>query len=142
MLPGWHREWTWISKRRHYAPTCSLARGGQVKGIFLLLDSETVDDSLHEFRARENPTTEETILDVPDLGAVTYLWTMGNNLMKFPEFNGLHGNPLAKALAARAKGIAEAGPDEISAVEYIQRVHEFDPDDTWTSQIVDFISSV
>jgi len=40
-LQGWHRDWTWISKRRHGAPTCSLQCGGKVKGVFLKLDPKT-----------------------------------------------------------------------------------------------------
>lgn len=28
ILPGWHREWTWISSRRLGARTCSVDRGG------------------------------------------------------------------------------------------------------------------
>lgn len=40
ILQGWHREWTWISKkRRHGAPTCGLSSGGQVNGVFLRLIS-------------------------------------------------------------------------------------------------------
>src|SRR5690348_939703 len=81
VLPGWHREWTWISSTRHGAPTCSLHRGGQIRGVFLLLNPETVDDDLEEFRGRENRKTEETIVDVPDRDATTYFWTMGNNLL-------------------------------------------------------------
>ena len=34
-LKGWHRTWTWISKRRHGAPTCALQESGEVKGILL-----------------------------------------------------------------------------------------------------------
>jgi hypothetical protein len=64
---------------------------------------------------------------------------MGSNLQRFPEFKGPHGKKLAKALAARAKGIAEAGPDQVTAVECIRRVHDFDPEDAWTTEIAQYL---
>jgi len=71
VLKGWHREWTWISKLRYGAPTCSLQRGGQVRGVFLRLNSETADRDVGEFRKRENRDTEQITVDVPEIGAIT-----------------------------------------------------------------------
>jgi hypothetical protein len=104
--------------------------------VFLRLDPATTNRDLDGFGARENPKTEETIADIPNPGAVTYFWMMGNNLVGFPEFEGLRGSQLARALAKRAKGVKRAGRDGVLPVDYIRKVHEFDPDDTWTAEIV------
>jgi hypothetical protein len=40
--------------------------------------------------------TEQTVNDVPNLGAVTHFWTMGSNLEQFPEFQGLCPAQLVK----------------------------------------------
>jgi hypothetical protein len=61
---------------------------------------------------------------------------MGSNLSSFAEFTGLTGNPLARALAIRAKQIAEPGPDGVTAEDYVRRVHHFDPVDAITAAIV------
>ncbi len=53
--------------------------------------------------------------DLPVIGAVTHSWTMGSNLSSFAEFRELTGNPLAGALAIRAKQIGEPGPDSVTA---------------------------
>jgi hypothetical protein len=136
IMPGWRREWTWISRSRHGAPTCSVERGGQVKGVFLRLNPETANQDLDAFRLRENRETEETIADIPSQGAITYFWTMGNNLEKFPELEGLCGSQLARALAERAKLITMVGQDGVLPSGYMRKVHEFDPNDAWTSEIV------
>ena len=135
ILPGWHRAWTWISSRRHGAPTCSLERGGQVRGVFLRLNPETANEDLDEVRRRENRKTEETIADTPVAGAITYFWTMGNNLGRFREFDGLCGSRLAQALAERARSITTAGEDGVLPPDYIRKVHDFDPNDAWTAEI-------
>jgi ChaC-like protein len=135
-LHGWHREWTWISeKRRHGAPTCSLKQGGQVRGVFLRIAPLTLTQDLAAFSTRENPRTEETVADIPEAGAVTHFWTMGSNLEITPEFKSLQGDDLATALAERAKRITTAGPDDVLAIDYIRKVHEFDPDDALTAAI-------
>ena len=139
ILPGWHREWTWISSTRHGAPTCSLERGGRVKGVFLRLNSETASQDLGRFRQRENPATEETMADLPKPDATSYFWTMGNNLRRHRELSGLQGDALAKALAERAAGITRAGPNGITAMDYIRRLHAFDPDDAVTAEITRFL---
>jgi ChaC-like protein len=136
ILPGWHREWTWISKTRHGAPTCSLKPGGQVRGIFLHLDPRTTSLDLEEFRRRENRSTEQTRPDTPAMGAVVHFWTMGSNLEEFSEFQGLQPGQLARVLADRARTIAIVGPDGVLATDYIRKVHEFDPDDAFTAEIV------
>ena len=139
ILPGWHRAWTWISSSRFGEPTCSLEDGGQVRGVFLRLNPETANVDLEEFRRRENRNTEKTVADVPVAGAVTFFWTMGNNLGRFPEFDGLSGSRLAQALADRAKQITTPGQDGVLAADYIRRVHDFDPNDAWTAEIARFL---
>lgn len=136
VLPGWHREWTWISQTRHGAPTCSLHPGGRVNGVYLRLNPETAVADLEELRRRERQSTERTVSDVPVPGAVTHFWTMGSNLSSFAEFRDLTGNPLARALAIRAMQIEESGPDGVTAADYIRRVHQFDPTDAITAAIV------
>ena len=84
-LEGWHRDWTWISGSRHGAPTCSLVRGGRVKGKFLNLNPATTERDIEYFRGRELRGTEQEIRDVPCPGALTYFWTMGSNLARYPE---------------------------------------------------------
>lgn len=135
LLEGWHREWAWISASRHGAPTCSLANGGLVKGVFLRIDLNTLGTDLEAFRERENRRTEQTVKDVPIPGAVTYFWTMGNNLSRFPQLRGLNGEQLARALAAKASSVTIPGPDGVLPRDYILRVHEFDPDDPITAEI-------
>jgi len=61
VLQGWHREWTWISRKRHGAPTWSLGAGGQVRGVFLRLDPRTLNRDLETFRRRERGITERTV---------------------------------------------------------------------------------
>jgi len=135
ILPGWHREWTWISDSRHGAPTCSLMPGGQVKGVFLRLNPASADKDLETFRRRERRNTEQTVTDVPFPGTLTYFWTMGSNLDEFPEFNGMGGAQLAKSLAERAKAVNEPGSDGVLAADYVRKVHDFDPEDAFTSEI-------
>lgn len=139
VLPGRHREWTRISSTRHGAPTCSLRPGGQVKGVFLRLEPATVDKDLEVFRVRENRQTEQTLADVPELGSVTHVWTMGSNLGRFPGFRGVRGEHLSKALADRAKSVTKIGNDGVTAQGYICRVHEFDPDDGLTTAIAKYL---
>ena len=139
ILPGWHREWTWISSKRYGAPTCSLKRGGQVKGVFLRLNPTTANQDLEGFRRRENRQTEETTADIPCPGAITHFWTMGSNLEGIPKFKGLCGTELARALAGHARQITRAGPDDVLPTDYMRRVHEFDPDDAWAAQIVRYL---
>lgn len=139
ILPGWHREWTWISQSRHGAPTCSLHPGGQVNGVYLRLNPETVASDLEEFRTRERRTTEQTLAGMPVLGAVTHFWTMGSNLSNFAELRELTDNSLAKALAIRAKRIGQPGTDGVTAEDYIRRVHQFDSADAITSAIVGYL---
>lgn len=135
VLLGWHREWTWISTTRHGAPTCSLKPEGQVRGVFLRLAPMTADQDLEQFRQRENRKTEQIVVDIPDVGARTFFWTMGGNLDRFPEFANLRSIHLPKALAERAKRIMQPGPDGILANDYIKRVRAFDPDDELTAEI-------
>jgi hypothetical protein len=140
VLPGWHREWTWISvTARPGAPTCSLMPGGQVKGIFLRLNPESIEQDLETFRRRERRETEEVIKDAPEPGATTHLWTMGINLMNFPDVKGLMGRNLARALAVRAGRLTVPGADGVLPADYIHRVHEFDPEDPITAEIVGFL---
>jgi hypothetical protein len=136
VLRDWHREWTWISSCRHGAPTCSLMPEGQVRGVFLRLDPTSVNRDLETFRKRERRTTEHTVVGPPVPGALIYFWSMGSNLESFPEFNGLSTVQLAKALAERAKRITEPGTDNVLPINYIRKVHEFDPDDAFTSEMV------
>ncbi len=63
------------------------------------LNPETANEDLERFRRRENRKTEETITDIPVAGAITYFWTMGDSLGRFPEFDGLCGSRLAQALS-------------------------------------------
>lgn len=139
VLPGWHREWTWISQSRQGAPTCSVHPGGQVNGVYLRLNPETTGPDLEEFRRRERRSTEETITDVLTVGAITHFWTMGSNLDCFAELRGLTGDLLARALAIRAKQIGEPGPDGVTAEGYIRRLHHFDPVDAITAAIVAYL---
>lgn len=140
VLPGWHREWNWISGRaRPGAPTCSLVDEGEVKGIFLQLDPASADRDLEAFRERERRVTERVIRDVPVPGAETHFWTMGNNLANFPDLRGLSGQQLYKALADRARPLTTPGGDGVLPADYIRRVHAFDPQDTITASIVQYL---
>lgn len=140
MLGGWHREWTWISgTARPDAPTCSLALGGEVKGIFLRLNPGSVAQDLETFRRRERRTTEQVIVDVPEPGAETYFWTMGNNLANFADLRGRSGQQLSRALADRARPLTTPGADGVLPADYIRRVHAFDPQDAVTAEIVSFL---
>jgi hypothetical protein len=104
--------------------------------VYLRLNAQTAGPDLEEFRRRERRSTEETVVDVPTIGAITHFWTMGSNLDRFAEFRGLTGDLLARALAIRAKQIQEPGPDGVTAQGYIRRVHQFDPVDAITAAIV------
>jgi len=140
ILTGWHREWTWISTAaRPGAPTCSLAPGGQVKGVFLKLRSKSTKQDLDIFRQRERAATEEMVSELPEPGATTYFWTMGDNLSRYPEFNGLTGQKLARALAEKAAQISSPGTDGVLPSDYIRQVHQFDPEDHITSEIFHFL---
>jgi ChaC-like protein/Domain of unknown function (DUF3883) len=135
-LKGWHRTWTWISKRRHGAPTCALQESGEVKGILLRLNEKTQADDLEYFRSRERRVTEQMVANFPEPDAVTYFWTIGSNLADHPEFSALTEDELHAALAQRAKAVMKPGPDGVLASEYIKRVHSFDPGDPITAAIV------
>jgi hypothetical protein len=135
-LKGWHRTWTWISKRRHGAPTCALQESGEVKGLLLRLSDKTQASDLEYFRSRERKVTEQTVANFPEPNAVTYFWTMGSNLADYPEFNTLTQREMSAALARRANALTMPGPDGVLASEYIKRIHSFDPDDPITAAIV------
>ena|ERR1700746_577224 len=140
VLPGWHRDWTWISGRaRPNAPTCSLAEGGEVKGVFLRLDSASATKDLEAFRDRERRSTEQVIQDVPEPGAETYFWTMGDNLANFADLRGRSGQQLYKALADRARPLTIPGGDGVLPADYIRRVHAFDPQDSITAEIAQYL---
>ncbi|MGE0405856.1 MAG: gamma-glutamylcyclotransferase [Candidatus Korobacteraceae bacterium] len=138
VLEGWHREWNWLSKRRKGAPTCSLEKGGRVKGIFLKLNSTSADADLEKFRQRERRITEQVAKELPDKGSKTHFWTMGSNLPS--EFQQLDQVHLAETLARRAESLAVPGPDGVLARDYILKVHEFDPEDTFTAAIARHLS--
>jgi hypothetical protein len=135
VLKGWRREWNWISTSRHGAPTCSLEKGEEdhVKGIFIRLNQLTADRDLETLRARENRETEQTVQDVPEAGAVTHFWTMGNNLPD--NLKNLDEDQRATELADRAVSIKNRGRDGISASDYIRRVNAFDPADPITGRL-------
>jgi len=140
VLPGWHREWTWISgTARPGAPTCSLMPGGQVKGIFLRLNPATAAQDLEACRRRERRVTEQVIEEMPFRAASTHFWTMGNNLSQFRELAGLTGHELARALATKAARLTTPGSDGVLPADYIRRVHEFDPNDPITAAIAGFL---
>ena len=107
-----------------------------MKGVFLRLDPKSVQDDLEDFRKRENRDTERSVLDSPEHEAETHFWTMGSNLDLFPEFRSLNQERLANVLAHRAKSITNPGKDGVLPVDYIRRVHAFDPDDRITALIV------
>lgn len=134
-LNGWRREWNWISASRNGAPTCSLERGEKdhVKGIFFRLNQDTAERDLETLRARENRETEQTLQDFPETGAVTYFWTMGNNLPD--NLKNLDEDQRATALAQLAASINSPGRDGVSARDYIHRVNEFDPGDPATARL-------
>jgi hypothetical protein len=133
VLPDWHREWNWISKnRRHGAPTCSLEPGGYVRGIFFRLKPESAKANLEALQARED-TDPQKKHNVPEDGATTYFWPMGNNL---PErFKGLDDDERATELARIAVETQQPGPDGVSAKDYIGRVNAFDPEDPKTARL-------
>jgi hypothetical protein len=137
-LMGWHRAWTWISKRRHGAPTCALQESGEVKGVLLRLNEKTQAADLEYFRSRERRVTERMVANFPEPNAVTYFWTMGSNLADHSEFSALTEDELHATLAQRAKAIMTPGPDGVLASEYIKRVHSFDPGDPITAAIVQY----
>lgn len=136
-LQGWHRDWTWISKRRHGAPTCSLQPGGKVKGIFLKLNPKTRETDLEILEERERSTTRKVAENVSGITGKIYFWTMGSNLEEYDDTKGLKGLELYKALARRAKKVSERGPDGKTAEEYTLAVYESDPDDEITKMYVD-----
>jgi cation transport regulator ChaC len=140
-LQGWHRDWAWISGRRNGAPTCSLKRKGRVKGVFLRLSETRPTADLEQFRRRERRTTEKVVSNVPVPGAKTYFWTMGSNLGEYREFRGLRGEQFAQAVAVRARRVRQTGPDGVTAIDYIRKVHEFDPEDSITARIAAFLES-
>jgi hypothetical protein len=107
-----------------------------VKGVYLNLDPSTQNEDLEAFRKRENRHTEHTVVDIPQKGAVTHFWTMGNNLKKFTDLRGLDGEQLLTALAHRASAVSLPGPDGVLPADYIRRVHAFDPADVITAKIV------
>jgi hypothetical protein len=107
--------------------------------VYVRLNPQTAEQDLEEIRRRERRITEETASDLPVTGAVTHFWTMGSNLSRFAEFRGLTGDPLARALAIRAKQIREPGLDGVTAEDYIRRVHQFDPADAITAAIIPYL---
>lgn len=64
---------------------------------------------------------------------------MGSNLPEFPRLAGLEGDALLRALARKAQQTSEPGRDGVTAVEYIRRVHAFDPDDELTTKLCRFV---
>lgn len=140
VLNGWRREWNWISTSRHGAPTCSLEQAGKdhVKGIFFRLNQDTAEDDLETLRARENRQTEQIVHDVPEAGAVTHFWIMGNNLPD--NVRNLDEDKRATELAAQAVSIKAPGRDGVSASDYIRRVNDFDPDDPITARLARRVS--
>lgn len=135
-LPGWHRDWTWISTSRHGAPTCSLKPGGKVKGVFLKLDPTTQNSDLTALRKRELSSSEEIVEYLSGLSGKVYFWKMGDNLSEHNDTKGLKGAELYEAFARRARSISNAGPDGKTSEEYGFAVHEFDPDDELTENYV------
>jgi len=138
-LQGWHRDWTWISTRRHEAPTCSLQPGGKVKGIFLKLDPKTQESDLETLRKREGRSSEKVVENVSGIKGKVHFWTMGNNLDKYDDTRGLTGIELYEKLATRTRNISSRGPDGKTAEEYAVTVQEFDPDDEITKMYVNEI---
>ncbi len=138
-LDGWHRDWTWISTRRHGAPTCSLQKGGKVKGVYLKLYPEKVEESIENLEKREGHK-KEFKKDLPGFPGITYFWPMGNNLREKLGINNLEGRELYRFLACVANRIAEKGPDGYTAKEYALKVHEFDPQDPITNMYVEELS--
>lgn len=100
-LQGWHRDWAWISKTRCGAPTCSLQKGGKVKGVFFRLNPKTKDSDLDYFREREIRSSEETAI-VDGIPGRVYFWKMDNNLEDYEDTKGLNGLKIYQALAQRA----------------------------------------
>lgn len=135
-LQGWHRDWTWISTSRHGAPTCSLQRGGKVKGVFLRLDPKTQDSDLDTLRKRELSSSEEIADNVDGIPGKVFFWRMNNNLAEYEDTKGLTDVKLYEALARRAKNILIAGPDGKTPEEYALAVHKFDPEDEITKMYV------
>lgn len=110
-----------------------------MKGVFLRLNPASANQDLEAFRSRERRTTEQVIRDVPEPGAETHFWTMGNNLAKFADLRGLSGQQLSRALANRARPLTTPGADGVLPADYIRRVHAFDPQDSVTAEIVKFL---
>jgi len=137
-LSGWHKDWTWISKRRCGAPTCSLRPGGKVKGVFLRLNPKTQESDLETLRKRESRSSEEFVENIGGINGKIYFWTMGSNLDKYDDTRELKGIELYRALAKRAKKLTPE-PDGKTAEEYAFVVHEFDPDDELTKMYVNEI---
>lgn len=135
-LTGYHRHWKWISKSRGGAPTCCLEDTGSVKGVLLEINPDTRDADLECIRRRERRETELTIPDFPKKGDVTFTWTMGNNLSD----HGLahfEGDALIRELADRSVRTTAVGRDGRTSVQYIQGVHQFDPDDPITAALAE-----
>lgn len=134
-LQGWHRDWTWISRTRGSAPTCSLQPGGKVKGKFLRLNPKTQEADLEYFRKRELRSSQEVKI-VDGIPGKVFFWKMDNNLAKYEDTKGLKGVKLYEALAKRAKNISVTGRDGKTPEEYALAVHKFDPDDEITKTYV------
>ncbi len=131
-LKGWHRDWTWISKTRHGAPTCSLEAGGEVKGIFYKLNPKTQKTDLEIIRKRERKETEEIFNNTDNILGEIHFWKMGSNIGAHPDVAGKEEGDLYRALAQRSVSISEKGPDGKTAVEYALLVNTFDPEDEIT----------
>lgn len=90
-LKGWHRDWTFISKkRRHGAPTCNLQLGGSVKGKFLRLNPKTQEADLEILRKREGST--EKAINLSDFRGGGSFLDNGSQLRKVPRNKGIGRN--------------------------------------------------
>jgi hypothetical protein len=134
-LYGWHREWTWISEERHGAPTCSLQSEGKVNGVFYQLNPDTAQEDLARLDSGEGKGSLKVANDVPREGATTHFWALGNNLDGYADLTKLDASRLQKALAERALKTQKAGPDGLSASDYILNINRFDPDDPATGNV-------
>lgn len=134
-LHRWHREWTWISAERHGAPTCSLEKEGRVNGVFYQLNPRTAQQDIDRLDRGENSGSMEVAQDVPRKGATTHFWTLKNNLESHDDLKKLEASSLHKALAELALKTQKAGPDGLSASDYILNINRFDPDDPATGNV-------
>jgi hypothetical protein len=106
-----------------------------VKGVFYQLNPGTAEEDIARLEFGESKGSSKVANDVPKEGATTHFWALGNNLKDDADLAKLEASGLHKALAERALKTQKAGPDGLSASDYILGINRFDPDDPATGNV-------